>query len=69
MDSHAEGTVNLYVEVLLWSARLAMVGLTLTTCWMVALLFHDRYVNGNVDAFKPERRVGPADRRARLSGH
>ena len=28
------------------------------------MVFHARYANGNVDAFKAERRVGRVDRRA-----
>jgi hypothetical protein len=60
--------MNLYHEILFWSAKLAIAGLTCTTLWGLGLVFYDRYVNGNVDAFKPERRVGPADRRAHLSG-
>jgi hypothetical protein len=61
--------MNLFYEAVFLGAKLAMVGLTLTTCWGMGMLLHERYVKGNVDAFKPERRVGPADRRAGMAGH
>lgn len=60
--------MNLYYEVLIWGAKLTMAGLTITTLWALGIVVHDRYVNGNVDAFKPERRVGSADRRAHQPG-
>jgi hypothetical protein len=41
----------------------------LATIALVGSVFYERYVEGNVDAFKPERRVGPADGRAHLSGN
>lgn len=61
--------VNLYHEAVFLAAKLAMAGLTLTTCWGLGVVLHARYVKGDVDAFKPERRIGPADRRASLYGH
>ena len=60
--------MNAYYEFLFLMGKIAMVGLTVTGLWGVGLVFYDRYVNGNVDAFKPERRVGPADRRAGAAG-
>ncbi|HEX6036599.1 hypothetical protein [Longimicrobium sp.] len=60
--------MNLYYEVLIWAAKLNMLGLAITTFWALGVVVHDRYVNGNVDAFKPERRMGPADRRAHQPG-
>lgn len=60
--------MNLYYQFLFWGLTLSLAGLTATVGWALALVIHDRYVNGNVDAFKPERRVGPPDRRAGLSG-
>lgn len=60
--------MNPFHEFLFLAAKLTMAGLTITTLWAVGIVFHDRYVNGNLDAFKPERRVGPADRRAGAAG-
>ena len=60
--------MNLYYEMVFLGAKISMVCVTLSTCWALGLVFHDRYVNGNVDAFKPERRMGPADRRSGVAG-
>lgn len=60
--------MNLYYELVFLGAKIAMVCVTLSTCWGLGMVFHDRYVNGNVDAFKPERRVGLHDRRAGVAG-
>lgn len=61
--------MNLFYEITILGAKLSMVGLGLTTTWALCTVLHDRYVKGNVDAFKPERRVGPTDRRAGLTGY
>jgi hypothetical protein len=58
--------MNLFYEVTFLGAKLAIGVLMITSLWAVGLVFHERYVRGNVDAFKPERRVGPANRRATL---
>ena len=56
--------MNVYYEMVFWCARL-VIGLgAIGIVWAVGLVFYERYVEGNTEAFKPERRVGPADRRA-----
>jgi hypothetical protein len=69
MDPHPEANVNAFYEILFFTVRVYLVACVLLTIAVIGSVVYDRYVNGNVDAFKPERRVGPADRRARLSGH
>lgn len=54
----------LYYEIVFWCARALIVLAGIMFVWTVGFLLHERYVRGNVDAFKPERRMGPADRRA-----
>lgn len=58
--------MNLFYELTFLSAKLVMVALVLTMIWGIVLVLRERYVHGNVDAFKPERRVGPATRRATI---
>ena len=58
--------MNLFYELTFLSAKLVMVALVLTMIWGMILIRRERYVRGNLDAFKPERRVGPDNRRATL---
>ncbi len=60
--------MNPYYEFLFLVGKITMVGLAVTGLSLVGRVFYDRYVNGNVDAFKPERRVGAADRRSGAVG-
>ncbi|HEU0015600.1 MAG TPA: hypothetical protein VFQ45_18125 [Longimicrobium sp.] len=54
------------VMTALFIAAYALAGiLLLVAMWGVGSVVHERYWLGHVDAFKPERRLGPADRRVR----
>lgn len=68
MGPHPEANVNELYEILFISVRIYLVVCVLLTLVLVGVVFYERYVEGNVDAFKPERRRGPSDRRAHLSG-
>lgn len=61
--------MNLFYEITFLGAQLVMAALVLMMIYGIGLILHERYVLGNVDAFKPERRLGPADRRAEAHGH
>lgn len=61
--------MNLFYEITFILARLVIAGMAVTTVVVIGMMFHERYVEGNVDAFKPERRTGPDDRRVELPGH
>lgn len=61
--------MNLFYELTFFLSKLAMAAMAGTTILAIGMVFYERYVEGNVDAFKPERRVGPADRRAEISSH
>jgi hypothetical protein len=58
--------MNLFHELTFLGAKVVMAALVLTVLWGVSLVLRERHAKGNVDAFKPERRVGRADRRATL---
>ncbi|HLM67601.1 MAG TPA: hypothetical protein VK358_08750 [Longimicrobium sp.] len=58
--------MNVYYEIVFWCAQVVIALGIIGIVWGVGLIFYERYVEGNVDAFKPERRHGPADRRGHL---
>jgi hypothetical protein len=60
--------MNLFYQITFLAAKFVIVGMILMMLWALGMILHERYVRGNVDAFKPERRVGPADRRAHAAG-
>lgn len=55
-----------YYEIVFWCARLVIALGVVGIVWGLALIVYERRVQGNVHAFQPERRAGPADRRAHL---
>lgn len=61
--------MTLFYDIVLFSVRVYLVLCVLYLVCAVGAILYDRYVSGNVDAFKPQRRVGPADRRAGVPGH
>ena len=60
--------MSLFYEIVFFGARLVIAASVPLMLWGLGLLLHERYVEGNVDAFKPERRTGPADRRVEIHG-
>jgi hypothetical protein len=61
-----ETAMNLFYEITFLVAKLTIGGLMLTTAWGIGLVLHERHAGGSAHGLKPERRVGPADRRATL---
>lgn len=55
-----------YYEIVFWCARVVIALGVVGIAWGLGLIFYERYVAGDVNAFQPERRGGPADRRAHL---
>jgi len=68
MGSHPEETVNAFYEFVFLLTKVTMVLMVLGILAMLAMVLYERYVEGNEDAFKSERRTGPADRRAEAPG-
>lgn len=54
-----------YLEVVLTAGWIGVVALALVSAFGVAGMLYERYWLGNVNAFKPERRLIPRDRRVR----
>jgi hypothetical protein len=61
--------MNEFAEVLLWCGQACLVLWAVLSVYLVGLILYERFVEGNVDAFKPERREGPPDRRAEQPSH
>lgn len=58
--------MNVYYEILFWCARVVIALGVIGTVWAVGLVFYERYVLGNVDAFKAELPCVPPDHRDHL---
>ena len=58
--------MNTYYEIVFWCARVVIALGVVGIVWGLGLILYERFVEGNPDAFAPERRVGPPDRRAQL---
>lgn len=58
--------MTVYYEIVFWVARLVIALGIVGIVWGLGLIVYERYVQGNVHAFQPERRAGPSDRRAHL---
>lgn len=64
MALYAEAPVNEYYELLFWCARAYIVLCAVFSVYLVGFILYERYVEGNVDAFKPDPRYLPFDRRS-----
>lgn len=58
--------MNAYYEIVFWCARVVIALGAIGIVWGLGLIAYERFVEGNVDEFAPERRAGPPDRRAQL---
>lgn len=58
-----------YYETLLWCAQAYLVLCGATMVFAVGSILYERFVEGNVDVFKPERREGQRDWRAEQLSH